>query len=65
MEVRVTDCCHVIYTKNGGMFSLMVTSEEMELATRVQILDTVVCVSLSTNALEKSMNPSLPAMGKL
>ena len=31
----------------------------MELATRVQILDDTVCISLYANVLEKGMNPSV------
>ena len=35
--------------------------------TRVQILDVVVCISHSTNALEKGMHPTIlpPAMGEI
>ena len=35
------------------------SSEKMELATRVQIQDKAVCVSFRTNALEKRMNLSI------
>ena len=39
---------------------------EMELATRVQILDEIVCISLWINTLEKDRNPYFfpTAMGK-
>ena len=39
---------------------------EMELATSVQIVDKVACVSLYAHTLGKGMNPFLfpPAMGK-
>ena len=38
----------------------------MDMVTRVQILNEAVDISLSTNALEKGMNPTIfpPAMGK-
>ena len=38
----------------------------MDTPTRVQILDDTDCISYSTNALEKGMNPIIlpPAMGK-
>ena len=40
--------------------------EEMDTATRVQILDETDCISHSTNTLGKGMNPIIlpPAMGK-
>ena len=34
-------------------------SLEMELTTRVQILDKAICISLCANTLRKGMNPSL------
>ena len=34
---------------------------EMDTATRVQILDEVVCISQRTNVLEKGMNPTIPS----
>ena len=41
-------------------------SQEMETATRVQILDKTDCISRSTNTLGKGINPIIltPAMGK-
>ena len=44
----------------------MVITEEMETATRVQILDEVDCISLSIDTHDKSMNQIIlpPAMGK-
>ena len=40
--------------------------QEMDTATRVQILDETDCISHSTNTLGKGMNPIIlpPAMGK-
>ena len=42
------------------------SSQEMDSATRVQILDEAGCISHSTNTLGKGMNPIIlpPAMGK-
>ena len=42
------------------------SSQEMDTATRVQILDESDCISHSTNTLGKGMNPIIlpPAMGK-
>ena len=42
-------------------------SGEIELVTRVQIVDEAVCISLCTNTLKKGMNSSalLSAVGKL
>ena len=42
------------------------SSQEMDTATRVQILDETDCISHSTNTLGKGMNPIIlpPAMGK-
>ena len=44
----------------------MVIVVEMDTTTRVQILDETDCISISTNALGKGMNPIIlpPAMGK-
>ena len=44
----------------------MVIVEEMDTATRVQILDETDCISHSTNTLGKGMNPIilLPAMSR-
>ena len=48
----------------GGTFSV-ISSQEMELATQVQILDETVCVFLCMDASEKDMNPSiLPQLWK-
>ena len=42
------------------------SSQEMNTATRVQILDETHCISHSTNTLGKGMNPIIlpPGMGK-
>ena len=42
------------------------SSQDMDTATRVQILDLTDCISHSTNTLGKGMNPIIlpPAMGK-
>ena len=42
------------------------SSQDMDTATRVQILDLTDCISHTTNTLEKGMNPIIlpPAMGK-
>ena len=42
------------------------SSQEMDTATRVQILDEIDCISHSTNTLLKGMNPIIfpPTMGK-
>ena len=42
------------------------SSQEMDTATRVQILDETDCISHSTNTLGEGMNPIIlpPAMGK-
>ena len=42
------------------------SSQDMDTATRVQILDLTNCISHSTNTLGKGMNPIIlpPAMGK-
>ena len=43
----------------------LLSSQEMDMATRVQILDQADCISHSTNTLGKGMNPIIlpPAMG--
>ena len=40
--------------------------QEMNMATRVQILDQAVCISHSTDSLEKGMHPTIlyPAINK-
>ena len=44
---------------------LWLLSQELDTATRVQILDETDCISHNTNTLGKGMNPIiLPAMGK-
>ena len=42
------------------------SSQDMDTATRVQILDETDCISHNTNTLGKGMNPIIlpPAMGK-
>ena len=48
------------------MLTPQIREEIYNSATRVQILDETVCISLSTNTLRKGMNPIIlpPAMGK-
>ena len=50
----------------GGTFNIIVIVRKIEMATRVQILDKVVCISFYTNAFGKGMNPFYltPVMGK-
>ena len=53
-------------SSTGFKVSLRLSSEEMNTATRVQILDETDCNSHSTNTLGKGMNQIIlpPAMGK-
>ena len=55
-----------ITVKNRGARGVMVTSQDMDTAIRVQILNLTDCISHSTNTLGKGMNPNIlpPAMGK-
>ncbi len=48
------------------LFKIWLSVQEMDTATRVQILDEADCISHSTNTLGKGMNPIIlpPAMGK-
>ena len=50
----------------GSARGVMISSYEMNTATRVQILDETDCISHSTNTLGKGMNLIIlpPAMGK-
>ena len=50
----------------GGARGVMLSSQDMDTAIRVQILDLTDCISYSTNTLGKGMNPNIlpPAMGK-
>ena len=45
---------------------MVVIIEKMDTTTRVQILDKVVCISHSTNSLQKGMSPIIlfPVMGR-
>ena len=50
----------------GGACGVMLSSQDMDTAIRVQFLDKTDCISHSTNTLGKGMNPIIlpPAMGK-
>ena len=56
--------------KSGGQMEVPVvywlSSQDIDTATRVQILDLTDCISHSTNTLGKGMNPIIlpPAMGE-
>ena len=47
-----------------GLLYIYCSEEEMESATRVQILDVAVCISIHANALGKGINPPVLAMAK-
>ena len=55
---------HWVYIYSSVVYWL--SSQEMDTAIRVQILDETNCISHSTNTLGKGMNPIIlpPAMGK-
>ena len=58
--------CFISINMSGGARGVMLSSKEMDTATRVQILDQTDYISHSTNTFGKSMNPIIlpPAMGK-
>ena len=66
MDLALNNLQRLICHKTQQTVVQWLSSEEMDTATRVQILAETDCISHSTNTLGKGMNPIIlpPAMGK-